>query len=177
MQTLQLIHSQSKKRLRIVHRQSDDLTGKVHKSGKRSVAEIPAPDLSELKCDDSRWPRATGEFFRGLSSYARSDFESLTTNFRCPGSRLLIGEQEKPVSILFLLEGQVNISMNSSDGRRFLLGIACAGDILGLTSAVSGDSSEIRAEARYPCKIASMRRRNFLDFLLRYPIACQNVVH
>jgi CRP/FNR family cyclic AMP-dependent transcriptional regulator len=66
--------------------------------------------------------------------------------------------------------------MNSSDGRRFLLRVACAGDILGLNSAISGDSSEITAEARCPCKIASMRRLDFLDFLLRYPIACQNVL-
>src|ERR1700676_1510431 len=66
--------------------------------------------------------------------------------------------------------------MNSFDGRRFLLGVACAGDILGLTSAISGDRSEIKAEARYPCKIASMRRRDFLQFLLRYPVACHNVL-
>jgi len=160
----------------ITHRETDYLKGKAHNDGKRTVVEFPALSPSESECDGSRWPSPTGEFFTGLSIRARSDFELLATNFRCSSSTVLISEQEKPVSALFLLEGQVDISMNSSYGRRFLLGVASAGDILGLTSAISGDSSEIRAEARYPCKIASMLRRNFLDFLLRYPIACHNVV-
>ena len=140
------------------------------------VVEFPAHSPSEFKRGNSCWPSPTGEFFRGLSVNARTDFGLLSTNFQCPSSMVLISEQQKPLSILFLLEGQVDISMNSFDGRRFLLGVASAGDILGLTSAISGNSSEIRAEVRYPCKIASMRRRDFLDFLLRYPVACQNVV-
>jgi CRP/FNR family cyclic AMP-dependent transcriptional regulator len=140
------------------------------------VVEFPALSPSEVISDDPGWPSPSGEFFTGLSIEARSDFDLLSTNFRCPSSRILISEQQKPSRVLFLLEGQVNVSMNSSDGRRFLLGVACAGDILGLTSAISGDSSELRAEARYPCKMASMRRDDFLDFLLRYPIAFQNVV-
>lgn len=160
----------------ISHREPDYLKEMAHKCGTRIVIEFPAHSPSEFKRDDPRWPSPTGEFFRGLSVNARIDFGLLSTNFQCSSSRVLISEQQKPVSILFLLEGQVNISMSSFDGRRFLLGVASAGDILGLTSAISGDSSEIRAEVRYPCKIASMRRRDFLDFLLRYPIACHNVV-
>ena len=99
----------------------------------------------------------------------------LATHFHCPGSTVLISEAQEPSSILFLLEGEVNISMNSSDGRRLLLGVAGAGDILGLASAISGESSEIRAEAMYPCRIASLQRQDFLEFLSRHPIASQNV--
>jgi CRP/FNR family transcriptional regulator, cyclic AMP receptor protein len=160
----------------ITRREPDYFKRNAHNGGKRNVVEFPALSPSELKSDEFRWPSQTGGFFTGLSVNARSDFDLLSTYFRCPSSRVLISEQQKPVRILFLLEGQVDISMNSSDGRRFLLEGSCAGDILGLTSAISGDSSELRAEARYPCEIASMRRRDFLDFLLRYPIAFQNVV-
>jgi CRP/FNR family cyclic AMP-dependent transcriptional regulator len=176
MQTLQLIHSQTKHSLKVTDREPDFLKEKAHNAGKRTVVQFPAHSPSELERDDLRWPSPTGEFFRGLSDNARIDFGLLSINFRCPSLRVLISEQQRPSSILFLLEGQVTISMNSSDGRRFLLGVAHAGDILGLTSAISGDSSEIRAEARYPCKIATMLRRDFLEFLLRYPIACHNVV-
>ena len=115
----------------ITHREPDYLNGKAHDGGKTIVVEIPAHSPSEWKRDDSRWPSPTGEFFRGLSVNARLDFDLLSTNFRCPSSRILISEQEKSVGILFLLEGQVAISMNSSDGRRFLLGVA-PGDTLGL---------------------------------------------
>jgi CRP/FNR family transcriptional regulator len=88
---------------------------------------------------------------------------------------VLIREAQEPSRILFLLEGEVNISMNSSDGKRLSLGVAGAGDTLGLNSAVSGVSSEIQAEAVYPCRIASLQRQYFLEFLSRHPIASQNV--
>jgi len=102
---------------------------------------------------------------QGALNHARNEFDLLATNFRCPKSRVLIDEQQKPLSVLFIIEGQVNVSMNSFGGRRFLLGIACAGYIIGLTSAISARSSEIKAEARCACKIATMRRQDFLDFL------------
>jgi CRP/FNR family transcriptional regulator len=130
---------------------------------------------SGMKRDDAGWSCGTEGFFEGLSAKTRSDFELLVTHFHCLGSKVLICEAQEPSSILFLLEGEVNISMNSSDGRRLLLEVAGAGDMLGLTSTISGDSSEIRAEARYPCRIASMQRQDFLEFLLRHPIALQNV--
>jgi CRP/FNR family transcriptional regulator len=114
-------------------------------------------------------------FFKDLPAEARRDFELRATHFHCPGSTVLINEEQEPLSILLLLEGEVNVSMNSSDGRRFLLGVAGAGDILGLASAISGDSSNIRAETIYPCKLASLRRQDFLEFLLRHPTANQNM--
>ena len=76
---------------------------------------------------------------------------------------------------MFLLEGRVKLSINSIDGRRLILGIAGPGEILGITSAISGCPYEITAEARFPCRIAALNRQSFLDFLLRYPLACQNV--
>jgi len=176
MRFLQLIHSQTRSRFRFHRREPDFSEGKVQICEKRSAGEFPMLVSSELKWDDARWPSGTGEFFRGLSFDARRDFELLATHFHCPPTEVLIGEDQIPFSILFLLEGEVNVSMNSPDGRRFLEGVAGAGDILGRSSAVSGDSSEIRAEARFPCKIASLQRRDFLDFLLNYPAAYQNVI-
>jgi len=175
MPTLRLIPSQTNERFQISQRASDYLKVKARR-GKRTVVEFPAFRPTRLEWDDSCRPCASGEFLRGLSITARNEFDLLATNFRCPKSRVLIDEQQKPLSVLFIIEGQVNVSMNSSGGRRFLLGIACAGDIIGLTSAISGRSSEIKAEARHACKIATMRRQDFLDFLARYPTACQNVM-
>ena len=106
------------------------------------LTEFPIPRPFRAMRDDARGPRAAEGFFQDLSAEAQSEFQSLATDFRCSGLTVLISEADEPSSILFLLEGEVNISMNSSDGRRFLLGVAGAGDILGLTSAISGDSSE-----------------------------------
>jgi CRP/FNR family transcriptional regulator, cyclic AMP receptor protein len=153
-----------------------DFTQAEAPNGKACVVE-EFPMLSAFRVDRSasRCPCGTEGFFKDLPVKARSDFELLATQFQRPGSTVLISEEQEPSSILFLIEGEVNISMNSSDGRRLLLGIAGAGDTLGLTSAISGDCSEIRAEAMYRCRLASMRRGDFLEFLLRHPTASQNV--
>jgi CRP/FNR family transcriptional regulator len=129
----------------------------------------------EVRREHAGWSRGTEGFFKGFCAKTRSDFESLAKHFSCPDATVLICEEQKPTRILFLLEGEVNITMNASDGRRFLLEVAAAGDTLGINSAISGDSSEIRAEARFPCRIASLQRQEFVEFLARHPIAGQNV--
>jgi CRP/FNR family transcriptional regulator len=77
--------------------------------------------------------------------------------------------------VLFLLEGKVKVTLNSVDGRRLILGMAGPGDILGLAAVLSGLPYQISAEAQFPCQLTSMPRPAFLDFLVRYPIAGQNV--
>ena len=170
----QLIHRQTRTRFQVdLYR--ENLTEAAARNRKTCIVE-EFPMLSDFGTrGDSRCSCGGRGFFRDLPAKARSDFELLATHFHCPGSTVLISEAQQPSRILFLLEGEVNISMNSSDGRRLLLGVVSAGDTLGLTSAISGDASEIRAEAVYPCRIASLQRQDFLDFLSRHPIASQNV--
>jgi len=135
---------------------------------------VPLPSL-ERKLNETSAPWRTGKFFQRLSPQAMSEFESLAAPFSCEGAVALFTEDQQPRSILFLLEGRVKLSVNSSDGRRLILGIAGSGEVLGLTSAVLGCPYEMTAEAQFPCTIASLERQKFLDFLVRYPIACQNV--
>lgn len=120
-------------------------------------------------------PFDAGEFFSGLSTYGKHDFELHAKQFQCRSKSALIRENQGPESVLFLIEGEVKITMNSINGRRFLLRVANGGEILGLASAISGSASEIRAEARYPCQVASLKRQDFLDLLARYPVASQEV--
>jgi len=175
MRALQLIHGQAKGEFQAGRYEGDFAARRPQNGEERFAGEFPMPHRFGVMRDDACGPCGTEGFFEDLSTEALSDFASFATGFRCSGSTVLINEAEEPSSILFLLEGEVNISMNSSDGRRFLLGVAGAGDIPGLTSAISGGYSEIRVQAMYPCRIASMRRRHFLAFLSRHPIASQNV--
>jgi len=175
MRILQLIQRQTGTRLQ-AGRYNRDFTEAEARNGKScSVEEFPMLSAFGVDRNDASGTCGTEGFFKDLPTEARRDFELLATYFECLGSTLLIREEQEPSSILFLLAGEVNISMNSFDGRRLLLGVAGAGDTLGLTSAISGDSSEIRAEAIYPCSLASLRRQDFLEFLLLHPAASQNV--
>jgi CRP/FNR family transcriptional regulator len=116
-----------------------------------------------------------GEFLRQTSDEELFDLASISERFSCRGTVLIIEEGQKPARVLLLLEGKAKLSLNSIDGRRLIIGFASPGEILGLTSVVSGLPYEITAEAQFPCMISSLPRQSFLDFLVRSPVACQNV--
>jgi CRP/FNR family transcriptional regulator, cyclic AMP receptor protein len=125
--------------------------------------------------EDAKANWRAGEFFKFLPPEAIGDFESLTVPFCCTGNTALFAEEQEPSRILFLLEGTVKLSLNSITGGRLIIGMAGPGEILGLTSAVTGFPYDVTAETQFPCKIAPIPRQSFLDFLIRYPVACLNV--
>jgi len=114
-------------------------------------------------------------FFKFLSPAAISEFESLAAPFCCEGTTVLFTEGQEPSRTQLLLEGSVKLSLNSIKGGRLIVGMVGPGEILGLTSAVSGLPYDMTAEAQFPCVISSLPRQIFLDFLIRYPVACLNV--
>jgi CRP/FNR family transcriptional regulator, cyclic AMP receptor protein len=117
----------------------------------------------------------TGDFTERLSPEERIEFESLRTSSDYPPSATLFAEQQPPDNVLFLLTGQVKLSLNSSAGRRVILGVACPRETLGLASAFSGSRYDITAETLGPCTIASITSEDFLGFLRRHPSAYVNV--
>jgi len=120
-------------------------------------------------------PVRKSDFTERLSPDERFEFESLRTFSDYPPATILFVEQQGPDNVLFLLTGQVKLSMNSSAGRRKILGVACPGETLGLASAFSGSPYDITAETVSPCMIASIERERFLRFLKRHPPAYVNV--
>jgi len=109
------------------------------------------------------------EFFSGLSLAARADLEKLLVSVSHPGNKVLFSETQPAEGVLVVMEGEVRLSINSTDGRRLSLRIAGAGDLLGLSSALSGNPYEMTADTLYPAKIAHIVRQDFLNFLARHP--------
>lgn len=141
-----------------------------------TAGEPPRPILlySRPKWDDASAEWRMGEIYKDLSPHAMSEIESLAAPFCCESTTVLFAEEEEPRSILFMLEGQVKLTMNSSGGKRLTIGIAVPGDVLGLAAVVTGCPYEVTAVAQFPCRIRALPRRSFLDLLLRNPIAWQN---
>lgn len=92
-----------------------------------------------------------------------------------PANWVLFSETQPSAGIILILEGEVKLSMNSSDGRRLSLRIARAGEVLGLSSTLSGIPYEVTADTLYPVKVAHVTRTAFLQFLNRHPDAYQTV--
>jgi len=116
-----------------------------------------------------------GEFFQKLSPTALKDLESFEHPTLMPAGRVLFSEKQTPPGIFIIHSGEVKLSINSSDGKRLILRIARPGEILGLTSALSGCPCEMTAETLYPARVAAITRRDFLGFLLRHPEVYQAV--
>src|SRR5579859_7961323 len=76
--------------------------------------------------------RLAGEFFNKLSPEAMRDFSSMAHASSYPSGMILFSEKDPAPGLYVILEGEVKLSMNSSDGRRLILRIAKKGEILGL---------------------------------------------
>lgn len=116
------------------------------------------------------------EFLTSLSAEALRDWHSMEHPHSYAQNVLLFGEKEAGRGVYVVLEGEVRTSINSADGRRLSLRIARKGDILGLSSTLSGSSYEMTAETLYPSKVAFIGRREFQGFLVRHPEAYQAVI-
>jgi CRP/FNR family cyclic AMP-dependent transcriptional regulator len=111
----------------------------------------------------------TGEFFKALPAAALADLEPLLAPSAYPSNVVLFTETQTASGIYVVLDGEVKLSINSSDGRRLSFHIARAGEVLGLSSTLSGGGYEMTANTLYPAKVAHISRQVFLQFLSRHP--------
>lgn len=116
-----------------------------------------------------------GEFFRQLSPAALADLDTFILPSAYPAHVTIFAETQPATGIYVVLEGEVRLSINSQDGRRLSFRIARAGEVLGLSSAVSGKDYEMTAETLYPAKLAHVSQQDFLRFLSRHPEVYQTV--
>lgn len=123
---------------------------------------------------NSKAPSAE-EFVGKFTAKALNDLMSMVSPLSCPANIVLFSEKALPQRVFMIFEGQVKLSINSSDGKRLILRIAKKGEIVGIASALSGNPYEMTAETLCPTKLASIGRREFLDFLLRHPEAYQTL--
>ena len=79
-----------------------------------------------------------GEFFKKLSPAALQDLESMEFPTLYQPGMLLFSEKATPEGIFIVVSGEVKLSINSSEGKRLILSIAKAGEVLGLSSVLSG---------------------------------------
>jgi CRP/FNR family transcriptional regulator, cyclic AMP receptor protein len=109
------------------------------------------------------------EFFTSLSAPALADFESLLVPISHPANKILFTETQPSDGVFVVVEGEVKLSINSTEGRRLSLRIAKPGEVLGLSSTLSNNPYEMTADTLYPAKIAHISRQDFLNFLARHP--------
>lgn len=129
---------------------------------------------TNVMCRNTRTERSS-EFFKGWSQAALDDWSALEFAHAHPANVVLFSEREEAQGLYIVLDGEVRLSINSSEGKRLSLRIARKGDLLGLSSALTGNAYEYTAETLYPARVAHVSRRDFMGFLTRHPEMYMNV--
>jgi len=115
-------------------------------------------------------------FFCQLPPAAVKEFDAIKSTATYPKGALLFMERQDARGVFVLCEGEVKLSISSSEGKTLIMRVAKAGEILGLMAALAGSPYEVTAETIHPCQIAFVRREDFLLFVAKHPEASQGVV-
>ncbi|HTU47267.1 MAG TPA: Crp/Fnr family transcriptional regulator [Bryobacteraceae bacterium] len=90
-----------------------------------------------------------------------------------PGDRLF--DEGKPANELMIVcEGTAILTFSSFSGNVAMLGLSERGEVLGLSSAISGRRYATSAEALESTRVAAISRNDFLKLLNHFPSAAMN---
>jgi CRP/FNR family cyclic AMP-dependent transcriptional regulator len=82
-----------------------------------------------------------------------------------PAGAILFVEGQTPRGLFIICSGKVNLSTTSREGKILILKTAEAGEVLGMSAAVSGAGYETTAETATPCQLNFVDRATILDLL------------
>lgn len=123
-------------------------------------------------CTTCRW--RTDKFFCDLDAKSLKELDHLTfTNVYPPGA-VLFAESQQPRGLYLVCRGSVKMSISAGDGKTLIIHIAQQGEVLGLSSVITGNVHKSTAETLEPSQINFIRREDFLRFLQTHHQACAN---
>ena len=82
-----------------------------------------------------------------------------------PAGVLLFVEGQTPRGVFILCSGKVKLSTTSKEGKVLILKQAEAGEVLGLSAAISGTNYEMTAETASPCQLNFIGRQDVMNLL------------
>ncbi len=94
-----------------------------------------------------------------------------------PRGATLFTEGRQPRGIFVLCDGRAKLSISSDNGKRLMLRIAGPGEVLGLSSSLSGKPYEITAETLDASQVVFVKRKDLLRFMRDHREACLQIVH
>ncbi len=118
------------------------------------------------KCQNC--PHAGKHAFCSLGPESHSFLESNSIVMEYPRGGAMFREGERCSAVFVMCSGRVKISATSREGRTLILRIAEAGDVLGMSAALSGEEYEVTAEALEPCRVRVLHVRYLAEMLKRF---------
>jgi CRP/FNR family transcriptional regulator len=106
-------------------------------------------------------------FFCQLSGDLLRSFEANSHLTSYPGGAVLFVEGQMPRGAFVLCSGKIKITTTSKEGKVLILRVAEAGDVVGLSAVISGETYEIAAETLGPCLVNFVEREGLLRLIER----------
>ena len=106
--------------------------------------------------------------FCNLDSDALHELERLKRSSAFPEGQVLFHEGQTAEHVMILCQGRVKLSVSSREGKKMILSIAEAGEVLGLSSVIAEKGYEATAEALEPVQVNTIERKPFIEFLYRF---------
>jgi len=107
------------------------------------------------------------KWFCSFSPDVLKPFSAVTRPSTYPDGALLFVEGQNPRGAFILCSGKAKLSTTSREGKVLILKVAEAGDVLGLSAAVSGTPYELTAETAGPCQVNFIEREPLLRLMER----------
>ncbi|HEY6339607.1 MAG TPA: Crp/Fnr family transcriptional regulator [Candidatus Sulfotelmatobacter sp.] len=104
-------------------------------------------------------------FFCAFSSPVVDSLDHASHHSTMPAGAILFVEGQVSRGIFVLCAGKVKLSTASREGKVLILKTVEAGEVLGLSAAVSGASYEMTAETATPCQLNFIGRKDLLEML------------
>jgi CRP/FNR family transcriptional regulator len=108
---------------------------------------------------------------KNLPAKANLELDEIKRTQYYQSRSILFHQGEQPSGVFILKCGAVKLSITSSKGRVIILRIAQSGEILALSSVLSGEPCIATAETLQDCEVAYVEREQFLQILLHNPEA------
>ena len=91
--------------------------------------------------------------------------------------RVILFSQEQPCRGVFILcSGKAKVSATSRNGKPLMIRVAEAGEVLGLSAAISGVNYDVTAETLATSAVRFIKREDFIHFLQNSSKSINNVI-
>jgi CRP/FNR family transcriptional regulator, cyclic AMP receptor protein len=104
-------------------------------------------------------------FFCHFSPPVLRSIDDVSRHTNMPAGALLFVEGQTPRGVFVLCSGKVKLYTTSKEGKVLILKQAEAGEVLGLSAAISGTNYEMTAETALPCQLNFIGRQDFMNLL------------
>ena len=138
---------------------------------------MKAPYGLDLNDDCTECTLRKPGFFCGFSKETLHALNLVSHKSVLPARAVLFVEGQAARGLFIICSGKVNLSTTSREGKILILKTAEAGEVLGLSAAISNVGYEATAETATPCQLNFVDRKQILDLLENHKEVGVHVAH